>query len=66
MNYGRGWNPKLDESCLLFYSEYEAKNITQGTETFHIHLFKVSTPDTSSISRNNESPNMTSFCLLGF
>ena len=66
MNSGRGWNPELEESYLLNYSESEVETFTHGTTRSHIRLVKVSSPEPSPISRYSESPNMTIFSLLGF
>ena len=66
MNSGRGWNPELEESYLPDYSESEAETFTHGTWGFHIFIFKVVSPNPSPVARYSESPNMTSFSLLGF
>ena len=66
MNSGRGWNPELEESYLLYYSESEAETFTQGGVRIYICPVKVSSPDPSPIYGYRESSNITSFCLLGF
>ena len=66
MNPGRGWNPDLEESCLLEYNEYEAENFTQGTSKIYIRSINVSIPDPSPISRYSKCNKMTSFSILGF
>ena len=66
MNPGRGWNPNLEGSYLLDYRESEAEMFTHGTKRFYLCPVKFSSPEPSPISIYSESPNMTSFCLLGF
>ena len=56
----------MEESDLLDYSEFEAEMFTQGTSGFHLRPVKVLALKPSPISRYSESPNMTSFSLLGF
>ena len=40
LNPGRGWNPDLEESYLLQYSECEAEKFTQGTLGIYICIEK--------------------------
>ena len=49
MNLGRGWNPNLEESYLLAYSESEAETWKQGTSGLYIQLVIVLVPNTSTI-----------------
>ena len=63
MNPGRGWNPNLEESYLLEYSESEDETWRQCTLGFYLKVsceilhpkeilpMKVSTPNTSEILR---------------
>ena len=66
MNPGRGWNPDLEESYLLEYSEFEAEFFTQGTSRFYLRSVNISTPKTSSIPRYSECTKTTCFSILGF
>ena len=66
MNPWRGWNPDLEESYLLDYSEYEAETVKNGRSGFHLHFVNILDPDPSPISIYREIPNMTIFILLGF
>ena len=66
MNPGRGWNPNLEESYLLEYSESEVETFTQGTSGIYVHLVKCLAPYPSPISRYSECTKMASFSLLGF
>ena len=54
MNSGRGWNPNLEGSYLLEYSEYEAKFRTQCKSGFYIRPIQFLTLDPSSISGYGE------------
>ena len=60
------WNPDLEESYLLEYSEYEDEIFTWGTSGIYLLSIKVSAHDPSPISRYSECTKMTSFSLLGF
>ena len=66
MNLGRGWNPNLEESYLLEYSESEVETFTQATLGIYLRLVKISAPKPSPILSYSECPKMTSFSLLGF
>ena len=66
MNHERGWNPNLEESYLVEYSEYEAKNFTHCTSGIYLRPVIVSAPDPSPISIYGESTKTTSFSILGF
>ena len=66
MNPGSRWNPDLEESNLPEYSEYEAKNFTQGTSGIYIWPVNVSAPEPSPISRYRKCTKMTSFSSLEF
>ena len=48
------------------YLKNEAETFTQGTSGIYLRPVKVSAHEPSPISRNNESPKITSFGLLGF
>ena len=61
LNSGRHRNLELEESYLLYYSEFEAKNFIWGIERFHLRPINVLVPEPSPISSYSESPNMTSF-----
>ena len=65
-NPGRGWNPNLEESYILEYSESKAKNWTQCTSRFYIILVNVLALDNSLILRYSECTKTTSFSILGF
>ena len=66
LNSERGWNPELEESYLLYYSENEAETFTQGTKRFYIRPIIFLAHDPSPILSYSESPKMTRFCLLWF
>ena len=54
MNPGRGWNPNLEESYLLEYTEYEAETWIQCTSGLYIHPMKFLAYETSAILRDSE------------
>ena len=66
MNPGRGWNPNLEESYLLEYSESESKTWTRSTSGIYLRPVKVLAPEPSPISRYRESTKTISFSILGF
>ena len=66
MNPGRDWNPDLEESYLLEYSEFEAKTFTLGKSGIYLRPVKVSALEPSPIARYSESTKMSSFSLLRF
>ena len=66
MNPGRGWNPNLEESYLLEYSESEAETWIQCTSGIYLLPVKVSTPEPCPVSRYIESTNTISYSILGF
>ena len=66
MNRGRGWNPDLEESYLLEYSEYEDESFTNGTSEIYLRPVNVSSPGHSPISRYGEIMKINSFGVLGF
>ena len=66
MNPGRGWNPDLEESYLLEYSEYEAESFAKSTTRCYIQPVKILALDTSSILIYRECTKTTSFSILGF
>ena len=66
MNPGRGWNPDLEESYLLEYTESEAEIFKHGTSGFYLWPVKTLAPETSSISRYSECTKATRFSILGF
>ena len=66
MNPRRGWNPNLEESYHLEYSESEAENFTQGSSGLYIRPLKVLYPETSLILIYSECTKTTSFIILGF
>ena len=53
-NPRRGWNPNLEESSLLEYSESEVKTWTPCTSGIYLLLVKILAPETSSILRYSE------------
>ena len=66
MNPRRAWNPDLEETYLLEYSEYKDEIFTNGTLGFYLWLVIVSTLETSSIPRYSECTKTTHFIFLGF
>ena len=54
MNPGRGWNPDLEESYLLEYSEYEAEFWIQCKSGFYIRPVKFLSLEPSPIPRYSE------------
>ena len=54
MKLGRGWNPDLEESYLLEYSEYEVEIFTQGKSGFYLRPMKFLAPNISPIPRYSE------------
>ena len=66
MNPRRGWNPDLEETYLLEYSESEAEMFTQGTSRFYLWPVNILTPNTSSIPRYSERTKTTYFSILVF
>ena len=56
----------LEESYILYYRYFEAETFTHGRVICYLLLVKFLAPDPSPISIYSESPNITSFCLLGF
>ena len=51
MNLGRGWNPKLEGSYLLEYSESKAEFEKQFKSGFYLHPLQFSAPDPSPVPR---------------
>ena len=66
MNLARGWNPDLEESYLLEYSEPEVEIFTHGTFGSYLWHIKISAPGPSSISQYSKCTKTTSFSILGF
>ena len=66
MNPERGWNPNLEGSYILEYSEYEAKNFTQGTWRIYLQPINVLAPDPSPILRYRKCTKTFCFSILGF
>ena len=66
MNPRRGWNPNLEESYLLEYSEYEAETWTQCTSGIYIQPMSFLAPTPSRILIYSESTENISFPILGF
>ena len=54
MNFGRGWNPNVESSYLLEYSEYESDFWTQAPSWFYVQTLQFSAPETSPISEYND------------
>ena len=54
MNSGRGWNPNLEGSYLLEYSEYEFESWIQCKYGFYIRPVKFSALEPSPILRYSE------------
>ena len=54
MNSGRGWNPNLEGSYLLEYSEYKAEFWLQCTSGFYIQPLRFSASDPLPISGYGE------------
>ena len=66
MNHGRGWNPDLEKSYILEYSESKAKSFRKGTPRFYIRPMKILAPDPYFISRYSKCTKTTIFSILGF
>ena len=66
MNPRRGWNPDLEESYLLNYSEYEVEIFTKCTKRIFLGLIKISASEPSPISCYKESSRITRFSPLRF
>ena len=63
---GRGWNPNLERSYLLEYSEYEAENWKKYTSGFYIRPMKYLALDTFAIPIYIKFTKTYPFCYLGF
>ena len=66
MNSGRGWNPNLERTNLLEYSEYEDEFWIQCSSRFYLRTLEFSAPDTSPISEYSKCSKMQQFQYLGF
>ena len=66
MNSGRGWNPNLEGSYLLEYSESKIELWTHCKSGFYLRPMKISTPDPSPIPTYSECTKTYHFEYLGF
>ena len=61
MNSGRGWNPNLERTYLLEYSESEDKFWIQDSSGFYIQLLQFSASNTSPISEYSDCTKTCQF-----
>ena len=66
MNPGRGWNPNLEESYLLEYSESKVETWIKCSSRFYLRPMKFLAPEPFTILRYIEFTKTYQFQYLGF